>query len=63
LPIEKPLSVADTIPNIAPILAGVKDPFLYNPRKSATAQASQLSCAQNISLLKDLEGTNLGCSK
>ncbi|OBZ75570.1 hypothetical protein A0H81_04217 [Grifola frondosa] len=39
LPIEKPMSVLSRRPSeINPILAGMKDPFLYNPRKIMSGQ-------------------------
>lgn len=41
LPIEKPMSMlSQRRSDVTPMLTGMTDPFLYNPRKSMTGQVS-----------------------
>ncbi|RDB21392.1 hypothetical protein Hypma_011623 [Hypsizygus marmoreus] len=49
LPVEKPMSALQTRPSdIAPILTGGTDPFLYNPRKAAAGQGKTLVVQKEI---------------
>lgn len=42
LPIEKPMSVlSQRRSEVTPMLTGMTDPFLYNPRKSISGQVCQ----------------------
>ena len=64
LPIEKRVSALATslTPDIAPILTGAKDPFLYNPRKALTAQVIDVVHLVTPKLNRSL-GSNIGGTK
>ncbi|PPR08068.1 hypothetical protein CVT24_010529 [Panaeolus cyanescens] len=42
LPMEKPRSMQHQIADVKPLLQGLTDPFLYNPRKAAASQGKSL---------------------
>ena len=49
LPIEKPLSALDTrASEVTPILVGVADPFLYNPRKVAAGHVGVVKSYRTV---------------
>ncbi|KAF9052654.1 TRAPP II complex [Panaeolus papilionaceus] len=42
LPMEKPRSIQHQVVDVKPLLQGLTDPFLYNPRKAAASQGKSL---------------------
>ncbi|KDR81631.1 hypothetical protein GALMADRAFT_239700 [Galerina marginata CBS 339.88] len=42
IPVEKPRSIKHKVKDLKPLIQGIVDPFLYNPRKAATGKGRSL---------------------